>query len=62
MLFKLKKKPVYCEGGQTLEQVAQEGCGDSITGDTQNPTEQVPAVEKVGLDDFQRSLPHSAIL
>lgn len=47
-----RKHFFYCAGGQTLEQVAQAGCGTSITGDTQKPTEQVPAVETVGLDDF----------
>jgi len=39
MLFKLKKKTVYHESGQTLEQVTQERCGAPITGDLQNPTE-----------------------
>jgi len=38
ILFKCKKNPSCCEGGQTLEQVAQGGCGISILWDTQNPT------------------------
>lgn len=31
-------KVFYCEGGQTQNQVAQRGCGVSISEDTQNPT------------------------
>ncbi|KAK4809646.1 hypothetical protein QYF61_002102 [Mycteria americana] len=33
-----QEKAFYCEGGQTLEQVAQAGCGVSILGYIQNPT------------------------
>lgn len=28
----------YCAGNQTLNHIAQRGCGMSIFGDTQNPT------------------------
>lgn len=32
----------FCEGGQTLEQVAQQSCGVSICGDLQNPPGHSP--------------------
>lgn len=35
--FQCKKSLSYGEGSQTLQQVAQSGCGDSTLGDTQNP-------------------------
>lgn len=40
--LKHKKKHLYCEDGQTLEQVVQQGCGFSILGDTQNSTGNGP--------------------
>lgn len=33
---KQKKTLLYCEGGLTVEQVAETGCEDSIWGDIQN--------------------------
>lgn len=33
----LKYKLFYCEGGQTLAQVARRGSGVSVLGDTENP-------------------------
>lgn len=31
-----------CEGGQTLEEVSQRGCGVSICGDAESSTEHSP--------------------
>jgi len=61
-----------CKGNQTLEQVAQRGCGASIYEDMQNLTGHSPVLgnllwltlleQGVGLDDLKRSLPNSMIL
>lgn len=37
-----QKNLSYCEGGQTLDQVAQRWCGVSILGDIQNLDEHGP--------------------
>lgn len=69
--FKHRKKHFYCEDGQILEEVFQQGCGFSILGDTQSSTgyglEQPvvadPALSRgLGLHDLQRSFPFSTIL
>lgn len=59
--FKHKKKLFYHEGGQTLAQVAQRGCGITILGDIQNSTGQGPE-QGIGLNDLQMSLPTSTTL
>lgn len=38
ILFKHKKNHFYCEGSQTLEQVAHRDCGISVFRDMQNVT------------------------
>jgi len=40
--FEHKKTCLYCEGGQTVEEVAQKGCGISVFGDTQHPAGHGP--------------------
>ena len=40
--LKHNKPLFYCEGGQTLEEVAWRGCGVSILGDIQNPSGHGP--------------------
>ena len=71
ILFTCKKNLFHCEGGQAWEQVAQRGCGVSIPGDTQNPTEHVreqsdladpTQSQRIRLDNLQRSLLPSTIL
>ena len=66
-----RKKLLHSVSEQTLEEVAQRGCGVSILGDTQKPTgdgpKQLglgdPTLSKgVGLDSLQRSLPTSTLL
>lgn len=37
-----RKKKIYCEGDQRLEQVAEEDCGLSVLEDIKNPTGHVP--------------------
>ena len=36
------EEELYCAGGQALEQVAQRGCGVSLTGDIQEPPGPTP--------------------
>jgi len=43
-LFKYKTIFFVCEGGQTLEQVAQTSCSATILGDIQNPRRQCPGL------------------
>lgn len=40
--LKHKRKYLYCEDDQTLEQVVQQGCELSILGDTQNSSGNGP--------------------
>lgn len=63
-------KLFHCEGHQTLEQVAQRGCGVSVLGESQNmcghnlgqPTLVDSALSRgFDLDDLQSSLPTSTI-
>jgi len=42
ILFKCKNETIYCEGGQTLKQVAQRGYRISLLGDTQTTTGHSP--------------------
>ena len=63
----------HCEGGETLEQVVQRGCGCPIPGSSQGQVEwrfEQPDLVKddpahgrvVGLDDLQRSFPTQTVL
>lgn len=64
--FKHKITLIYYQGGQTREQVAQRGCGVTIPGNIENPTQHSPgqtapadpALNRgVALDELQLSLP-----
>ena len=46
----IRKNFIYCEGGQTLTQAAQRGCGVFILGDTQNLTAQADPPLSWGVD------------
>lgn len=71
ILLKHKKKLIYCESDQRVEQVTQRGSVVFILGDIQNsaghgpeqPALADPAFEQgFGSDDLQRCLPTSTIL
>lgn len=50
------KNPTYCEGGQTLEQVAKGDCGASILEDISNPIAQSSKQPAVSDPAFSRGL------
>lgn len=50
------KKTTYCEGGQTLEQVAKGGCGVFIPEDIPNPTGHSSKQPAVSDPAFNRGL------
>lgn len=59
-----KKTHFYCEGGCTVEQVAQRDCRVSILGDIQNSAGLrvgQPALGKGAALDLQNSFPTSAL-
>jgi len=50
------KRLLYCEGGQTLEGLAQGDCGVSVFADSQNLAGHSPEQAAVAYPDLSRTL------